>query len=108
MVTSPEHEGGQIHLNAVLYPVISPEHEGGQIHLNAVLYPVISPEHEGGQIHLNAVKGVDHHKPKLTQEEDLLEQKYITESTPLHKTNHSFNAYGGPDDLTLTTMKKMW
>ena len=73
-----------------------------------VLNMVISPEPEGGQIHLNAVKGVDHHKLKLTQKEDLLEWKYITESTPLHKTNHSFKAYGGPDDLTLTTMKKTW
>ena len=71
-----------------------------------VLNLVISPELECGQIHFNVVKAFDPHKFKLTQEEDLLEQKYFAGSMPLLTHNHSSWTCGGPEVLTSTTIIK--
>ena len=60
-----------------------------------VLNLVISTEAECGQIH-------DLQKIKMTQNEDLLEQKYFARSMPLLTPNHSFKTCGGPEVLTST------
>ena len=55
----------------------------GQLTETIVLNQVISPEAEGGQIHLNVVTVLCCKKIKLTQKQDLFEQKYFTGSMPL-------------------------